>query len=134
MYQTYIIILFRFIRINCFKLKKDKTNTMQANHRLYKHLFCNFVLYFFVIENLALCGHTGQRHPFSPERSDFVSENAVDGLYDDRSPFGNQCTISDNYRYTAEWRVDLGSVVSISHVNIFYRTDNLRSMVISFIF
>lgn len=79
-------------------------------------------------ENLALGGHTWQQHPFSPERSYFVSENAVDGLYDDRSPFGNHCTISDNYRYTAEWRVDLGSVVSISHVKIFYRTDNLPSM------
>lgn len=76
MYQTYIIIVFRFIRINCFKLRKDKTNTMQSNHRLYKHLFCNFVLFFFVIENLALGGHTWQRHPFSPERSAFVSENA----------------------------------------------------------
>lgn len=48
MYQTYIIIVFRFIRINCFKLRKDKTNTMQSNHRLYKHLFCNFVLFFFL--------------------------------------------------------------------------------------
>lgn len=73
-------------------------------------------------ENLALGGHTWQQHPFS--RSD-SGENAVDGLYDDRSLFGHQCTLSDNSRYTAEWRVDLGSVVSISHVNIFYRTDNL---------
>lgn len=79
-------------------------------------------------ENLALSGHTWQQHPFPPERSYFVSENAVDDLYEDRSPFGNQCTISDNYRYTAEWRVDLRSVVSISHVNIFHRTDNLPSM------
>lgn len=53
---------------------------------------------------------------------------ARDGLYDDRSPFGNQCTLSDNYRYTAEWRVDLGSVFSISHVNIIFRTDNLPSL------
>lgn len=59
---------------------------------------------------------------------DFVSENAVDGLYEVRSQFGHQCTLSDNSRYTAEWRVDLGSVVSISHVNVFYRTDNLPSM------
>lgn len=77
---------------------------------------------------MALGGHAWQQHPFSPERSYFVSENAVDGLYDDRSPFGNQCTLSDNYRYTAEWRVDLGSVFSISHVNIIFRTDNLPSL------
>lgn len=84
-----------------------------------------------MIENLALGGHTWQQHPF---RRDFVSDNAVDGLYEDRSQFGHQCTLSDNYRYTAEWRVDLGSVVSISHVNIFYRTDNLPSMNIFFDF
>lgn len=89
----------------------------------------NINFFLILIENLALGGHTWQQHPFS--RSD-SGENAVNGLYDDRSQFGHQCTLSDNYRYTAEWRVDLGSVVSISHVNIFYRTDNLPSMNIFF--
>lgn len=55
---------------------------------------------------------------------DFGSENAVDGLYTDRGQ-GGQCTISENKQTTAEWRVDLGSVVSISHIVIRYRTDNI---------
>lgn len=44
-------------------------------------------------------------------------------MYDDRGT-GGQCTICDDGRYTATWRVDLGKVVSISHIDIYYRTDN----------
>ncbi|XP_062602121.1 multiple epidermal growth factor-like domains protein 11 [Saccostrea cucullata] len=52
------------------------------------------------------------------------ADKAVDGLYSDRGALGNQCTISADKQQTAEWRVDLQSVVSISYINIFYRTDN----------
>lgn len=83
---------------------------------------------------MALGKPTWQQHPFRTESFSFSSENAVDGLYSDRLPFANQCTISENFQYTAEWRVDLGSVASISHINIFYRTDNLPSMSIHMIF
>lgn len=86
------------------------------------------------IENLALGKPTWQQHPFRTDSFSFSSENAVDGLYSDRLPFANQCTISENFLYTAEWGVDLGSVASISHINIFYRTDNLPSMNIHMIF
>ena len=55
-------------------------------------------------------------------------EKAVDGNYTDRSAAGGQCAISDNYRYRATWRVDLGGVVSISHIDIYYRTENKPSM------
>lgn len=55
--------------------------------------------------------------------------NAVDGRYTDRSADGGQCVISDNYRYRATWWVDLGGVVSISHINIYYRTENKPSMI-----
>ena len=54
-------------------------------------------------------------------------EKAVDGNYTDRSAAGGQCTLSDNYKYRATWMVDLGGVVSISHIDIYYRTDNLPS-------
>lgn len=83
---------------------------------------------------MALGKPTWQQHPFRTESFSFSSENAVDGLYSDRLPFANQCTISENSQYTTEWRVDLGSVASISHINIFYRTDNLPSMSIHLIF
>lgn len=44
-------------------------------------------------------------------------------MYDNRGEHGGQCTISDDGKYTAEWRVDLGKVVSISQVDIYYRKD-----------
>lgn len=78
---------------------------------------------FIVSENLALNKSTWQKHPWPDPNRDFGSENAVDGLYTDRGIRG-QCTINADGYYTAEWRVDLGSVVRISHINIFYRTDN----------
>lgn len=44
-------------------------------------------------------------------------------MYTDRGT-GGQCTISDVGKYTAIWRVDLGGVVSINKIDIYYRTDN----------
>lgn len=44
-------------------------------------------------------------------------------MYTDRGERGGQCTLSDDGKYTAEWRVDLGRVVSISHIDIYYRKD-----------
>lgn len=44
-------------------------------------------------------------------------------MYTDRGEQGGQCTLSDDGKYTAEWRVDLGRVVSISQIDIYYRKD-----------
>lgn len=74
-------------------------------------------------ENLALNKPTWQEHPWPGSGRDFGSENAVDGFYTDRGT-GGQCTINNDGQYTAEWRVDLGNVLSISYINIYYRTEN----------
>lgn len=67
---------------------------------------------------------TWQEHPWPNQSYDYGSENAVDGLYYDRSYKGGQCTINADGYYTAELRVDLGNVLNISYINIFYRTSN----------
>lgn len=52
--------------------------------------------------NLALHQPTWEQYPWPEKRYDYGSENAVDGMYDDRG-FGGQCTISDDGKYTATW-------------------------------
>lgn len=89
---------------------------------------CLFVLK----ENLALKKPTWQKYPWPDKTRDFGSENAVDGLYTDCSQVGGQCTINDDGKYLATWRVDLGEVFSISHINIYYRTDNKEGILFFF--
>ncbi|XP_062620861.1 multiple epidermal growth factor-like domains protein 10 [Saccostrea cucullata] len=79
-----------------------------------------------VRENLSLGKPAWQKSNYPGART-WGADKAVDGNYTYRGALGNQCTISADYQQTAEWRVDLESVVSISHINIFYRTDNRPS-------
>lgn len=88
-------------------------------------VFFFLISYSFYTENLALHQPTWEEYPWPDKGRDFGSENAVDGLYDDRG-MGGQCTISEDGKYNATWRVDLEGVVSISYINIYYRTDNMR--------
>lgn len=81
---------------------------------------------FFSLGNLALQQSVWEDSPWRG-RENWRANKAVDGRYNDRSAAGGQCVISENERKTATWRVDLGHVVSISHINIFYRTDNFPS-------
>lgn len=90
-----------------------------------KYLLTNVQKYNIIFirkENLALNKPTWQEHPWPDSERDFGSENAVDGMYTDLEPTGGQCTINNDGQYTAEWRVDLGNVLSISYINIYYRT------------
>ena len=80
--------------------------------------------FFYESENLALGQPVWEDRPWKGKEN-WTGENAVDGRYDNRSAMGGQCVVSENFKQTATWRVDLGGVVSISHIDIYYRTDNL---------
>ncbi|XP_061166292.1 multiple epidermal growth factor-like domains protein 10 [Saccostrea echinata] len=82
--------------------------------------------YSWAFENLALNKPAWQQTNWPDKPVAWGAAKAVDGLYTDRSA-GDQCSIADDRQVTAEWGVDLQSVVSISHIVIYYRTDNLPS-------
>ncbi|XP_061165609.1 multiple epidermal growth factor-like domains protein 10 [Saccostrea echinata] len=52
-------------------------------------------------------------------------ERAVDGLKKDRSYLGRQCSVSSVHQITASWWVNLGGILSINNILIYYRTDNM---------
>lgn len=86
-----------------------------------KNIFCGFFS-----ENIALKKSAWQLHPYENlEIAESANASkAVDGLKTNLSFFGQQCTVSANKKYEAEWGVDLGAVLSIHHITIYYRTDN----------
>ena len=62
-----------------------------------------------------------QKHP--NHIKDFNAALAVDGKKTDLSRYGKECVYSDD-RSTAEWRVDLNTVLSIHHIVIHYVQNN----------
>lgn len=50
------------------------------------------------------------------------SDNAVDGLYTNRTTAGNQCAVSKPDPIEVTWIVDLGVERSISEVRIYYQS------------
>nr|XP_022304858.1 uncharacterized protein LOC111111943 isoform X3 [Crassostrea virginica]XP_022304859.1 uncharacterized protein LOC111111943 isoform X3 [Crassostrea virginica] len=82
----------------------------------------------FAYENIALDKPTHQDFPYGTNqiitKELIQASNAVDGLKYNLSIWSGQCVISNNNERTATWWVNLGSVLSIHHINIYYRTDN----------
>lgn len=78
------------------------------------------------LENIALHKSAWQLHPYMYNHNMITTNasNAVDGLKTNLSYFEGQCALSEDNRYEALWRVDLGAVLGIHHINIYYRTDN----------
>lgn len=88
------------------------------------------LVFFYLTENIALGKLAYQLHPLIYYQFPFFlhggsASNAVDGLKTDCSAYGGQCTLSKDNKREALWRVDLGSILSIHHLTIYYRTDNL---------
>ena len=75
-------------------------------------------------ENLALRKPFWEDQEWKDPNIGWRGGNAVDGRKTNRSAGGGQCVISENFARTATWGVDLRGVVSISHINIYYRTGN----------
>jgi hypothetical protein len=79
----------------------------------------------FSTDNLALNKPAWQRSQFNPGEDRFNASNAVDGRRSDLSALGGQCAISSAIQQTAIWRVDLKDILSIRHITVYYRTDNV---------
>lgn len=79
-----------------------------------------------MLENIALHKTAWQLYPYNHKELGYSlnASKAVDGLKTNLSYLGLQCTESSNYKEEAMWRVDLGSVLGIHHITIYYRTDN----------
>lgn len=80
---------------------------------------------FLCIENIALHKPAFQQYPFIDGEASYDARRAVDGLKSDLSWSGGQCVLSSG-RHTAIWWVHLTSILSIHHITIYYRKDNVE--------
>lgn len=80
--------------------------------------------FFFFTENVALHKPAYQTNPYRKDNDSFDASNAVDGLKSNLAWSGGQCAVSALEKETATLWVDLGSIYSIHHITLYYRTDN----------
>ena len=97
-------------------------------HKIVIHLACLFwwrlrVRVCIFVENIAL--HKPAQEAFPYVHDNVSPGDAVDGRKRDLSGLGGQCSLSALNKTTATWWVNLGSVLSIHHITIYYRTDNV---------
>lgn len=76
-------------------------------------------------ENIAVRKNAWQLHPYQHREFGAIlnASKAVDGMKSNLSYFALQCTQSGENQSIASWRVDLGAVLGIHHIIIYYRTD-----------
>ena len=63
-----------------------------------------------------------QAHTYGDSK--YAADRAVDGRTSDLSLWGGECVVSNSTFDSSEWRVDLGNVLGMHHVNILYVTNN----------
>eukprot|EP00105_Crassostrea_gigas_P026842 XP_011447931.1 PREDICTED: uncharacterized protein LOC105342639 [Crassostrea gigas] len=83
---------------------------------------CTLPVIVYTYENIALHKTAWQLHPYQYRNYD--ASKAVDGLKTNLQVTAYQCTISEENYKTALWRVDLGDMLGVHHITIYYRTDN----------
>ncbi|XP_034319193.2 platelet endothelial aggregation receptor 1 isoform X2 [Magallana gigas] len=77
-------------------------------------------------ENIALNKPAYQKNQYEKGNNTFDASNAVDGLKSNLHWSGGQCAVSTTNEETATWWVDLGSINSIHHITLYYRTENKK--------
>lgn len=124
----FFYFLFFFIKVNVIlKIR------LPINYFLHLFLiqFCytfnvsvNFVIWLFIIENIALNKPASQHYTQYTFYGIFDAAHAVDGYKSNLDVEGGQCTLSDYGRSSSKWQVDLEGVLSIDHISIHYATNN----------
>ena len=83
------------------------------------------ILFAILSENIALQKPTYQKNQYLRLADSLTrASNAVDGLKTNLSVLGAQCVISENDQPSALLWVNLTSILSIHHINIYFRTEN----------
>lgn len=83
-------------------------------------LICFETIACILTDNVALNKPAYQQYPLYPGDDTYDAINAVDGRKTNMSWFGGQCAVSASNKRTATWWVNLTSINSIHHINIYY--------------
>lgn len=75
--------------------------------------------------NIALNKPAHQLNQYDPGDNRFDASNAVDGNKSDLNGLRGQCVLSADHKEIATWWVNLTSILSIHHIIIYFRTDNV---------